>query len=35
VIRSTGGNMTSELNLDWLISVDDHVLEPSPRLAGV
>jgi len=21
--------MTSELNLDWLISVDDHVLEPS------
>ena len=24
-----GETMTSELNLDWLISVDDHVLEPS------
>jgi predicted TIM-barrel fold metal-dependent hydrolase len=23
------GNMTSDLNLDWLISVDDHVLEPA------
>ena len=20
--------MTSDLNLDWLISVDDHILEP-------
>ena len=29
--RSTGGTektMTAELNLDWLISVDDHILEP-------
>lgn len=26
--ESPGGTMTTGLNLDWLISADDHVLEP-------
>ena len=32
-LASNGGTMTPDLNLDWLISVDDHILEP-PKSVG-